>query len=79
MDKPVVTQKGPTAITVEAGKTYLYCAFGRSQKQPFCEGSHSGTSFSPTLYKSEQSKTVYFCACRASKKGVQCDGSHNSI
>ena len=40
MDERVIAQKGPFKVEVEAGKTYWWCACGRSAKQPFCVGSH---------------------------------------
>ncbi len=40
-DTPIVAQKAPFAVEVKAGKTYFWCACGRSQKQPFCDGSGS--------------------------------------
>ena len=40
MEKPVVAAKEPFKVDVEAGKAYFWCACGRSQKQPFCDGSH---------------------------------------
>ena len=36
----VVAQKAPYPQAVEAGKTYYWCACGRSANQPFCDGSH---------------------------------------
>ena len=32
------------AVNVEAGKSYWWCACGRSKSQPFCDGSHKGTA-----------------------------------
>ena len=43
----VVAAKAPIKIAVEAGKDYWWCACGKSAKQPFCDGSHKGGSFSP--------------------------------
>ena len=37
---PIVAQKAPYGVEVEAGKTYYWCTCGRSAKQPFCDGTH---------------------------------------
>ena len=78
-DEVVIAQKAPYPVDVEAGKTYYWCACGRSKTQPFCDGSHQGTSFSPLPYKAEKSGTVYFCGCKHSKNPPLCDGSHNKL
>ncbi len=79
MSEPVVAQKSPMPIDVEAGKKYFWCACGKSSKQPFCDGSHSGTGLSPTMYEATESKRVFFCCCKHSKKSPICDGTHNSL
>jgi len=79
MSDPVIVQKSPYAVTVETGKSYWWCSCGKSQSQPFCDGSHSGSDFSPVEYKAEISGTVYFCGCKHSKSGVLCDGSHSDL
>ena len=79
MAEPVCAQKEPYAVDVEAGRAYFRCACGRSQKQPFCDGAHSGTGIQPTRFKTEQAGTVYFCGCKSSKDGPLCDGTHNSL
>ncbi len=66
----------PYAVDVEAGKSYFWCACGRSKSQPFCDGSHKGTDFSPVKFTAEESKTVYFCGCKQTKNPPLCDGSH---
>ena len=40
---PEIGGRQPLPINVEAGKSYWWCACGRSKKQPFCDGSHKGT------------------------------------
>ena len=78
-DTPMIAQKDPYPVAVEAGKSYFWCACGRSAKQPFCDGSHKETSFTPVKYTAEVSKTVYFCGCKASAKAPLCDGSHKAL
>jgi len=79
MEKAVIAQKSSYPTEVEAGKSYWWCACGRSKTQPFCDGSHKGTSFRPVEYKAEQSRTVYFCGCKQTAKPTMCDGTHKSL
>jgi len=67
----------PFATEVEAGKKYFWCACGRSQNQPLCDGSHAGTEFTPVAFEAEKSGQVFFCGCKATGKQPLCDGSHN--
>ena len=72
-----VSNKSPIAVEVTSGKTYYWCACGQSKKQPFCDGSHSATSFTPIKFVSDENKKVYFCVCKKSGSAPLCDGSHN--
>ncbi len=78
-DVPKIAQKSPYPIAAEAGKTYFWCACGESKNQPFCDGSHKGTSFTPVKVTAEESKTLFFCGCKASAKAPFCDGSHSKL
>ena len=49
-DEPVIAQKGPYQIALEKGKSYAWCTCGKSGKQPFCDGSHKGSSFTPMRF-----------------------------
>jgi CDGSH iron-sulfur domain-containing protein 3 len=78
-DTPHIAQNAPYPVEVEAGKSYFWCACGRSAKQPFCDGSHKETSFTPVKYTAETAKTVWFCGCKASGKAPLCDGTHKTL
>ncbi len=75
----VIARKSPFAVQVEAGKSYWWCACGKSATQPFCDGSHQGSDFSPVEYKADKSEAVYFCGCKQSANGVLCDGTHKKL
>merc|ERR1712127_670358 len=39
------------------GKTYMWCACGFSQNQPFCDGSHwKNSTYKPLMFKFDESK-----------------------
>jgi len=69
----------PIPVNVEAGKSYWWCACGRSKKQPFCDGSHKGTGFTPLEFKAATTEEVWFCACKRTGNQPKCDGSHKKI
>jgi len=67
----------PVKATLQAGKQYAWCACGKSQKQPFCDGSHSGTGITPTFFKAEKDGDKFLCTCKKTANAPFCDGSHN--
>ena len=77
-DSAVRVSDTPYAVDVEEGETYRWCSCGRSDNQPFCDGSHKGTTFSSIPYTATETKTVYFCGCKATGNIPLCDGSHNN-
>lgn len=79
MSDPIVANPFPYFVEVEEGKTYKWCACGRSSTQPFCDNSHDGTGIEPVDYTAENTKNIAFCGCKASKRGAVCDSSHNSL
>lgn len=78
MDKPKCAEVFPAKVELEPG-TYLWCTCGLSQKQPFCDGSHKGTSFSPHRFEITAPKRVSLCQCKATGSAPYCDGSHAEI
>lgn len=79
MDKPVVAKKGPYAVEVKEGETYHWCSCGKSKNQPFCDGSHKGSSFTPKAFTAKKTETVHLCGCKHTKNPPFCDGTHNSL
>jgi CDGSH-type Zn-finger protein len=49
--EPEIGGRQPLAVDVEAGKSYWWCACGRSKTQPFCDGSHKTTQFRPVEWE----------------------------
>jgi CDGSH-type Zn-finger protein len=79
MQEPVVAQRAPFKVEVESGKTYWWCACGRSAKQPFCDGSHNGTALAPVKWTAEKSGPAWFCGCKHTAAIPTCDGSHKAL
>jgi CDGSH-type Zn-finger protein len=79
MTDPVIAQKAPMLVEVEAGKTYFWCACGKSSKQPFCDGGHKGSGIAPVKFTAEADKKLFFCGCKASAKAPFCDGTHKDL
>ncbi|MFL5254740.1 MAG: CDGSH iron-sulfur domain-containing protein [Rhodopila sp.] len=75
----MVAQKSSYKVEVEAGTAYWWCACGKSSKQPFCDGSHKGSSFLPMKFEATETGTVSFCGCKQTKNAPRCDGSHKAL
>jgi len=78
MSEPICAQKSPIKLDLEPGQ-YWWCSCGKSQKQPFCDGSHKGSEFVPMALKVEEKKTMWLCACKRTKAAPSCDGTHKSL
>ena len=76
---PEIGGTKPIRVNVEAGKSYWWCACGKSKKQPFCDGSHKGSTFSPVQWKADASKEVWFCACKQTDTCPFCNGAHKAL
>lgn len=79
MEAPIPAQKAPYRVDVEEGKRYAWCACGRSEKQPFCDGSHKAVGLAPQAFIAEKSGPVYLCGCKASGNKPFCDGTHKGL
>lgn len=77
-DERVISAKEPTQCQFEEGKTYAWCACGRSAKQPYCDGAHSSTGIKPMIVKADTNRAVWLCQCKQTKNPPYCDGSHKN-
>ena len=77
--QPAAPPATPHFIDVIEGRTYAWCACGRSRNQPFCDGSHAGSGAGPVPYTARRSCRVVFCGYKSSKRAPICDGSHTGV
>ncbi|XHS01154.1 hypothetical protein ACFB49_27560 [Sphingomonas sp. DBB INV C78] len=77
----MVASRKPYYRELAAGRTYLWCACGRSKRQPFCDGrSHEGTGFEPIRYTAtKDGEEVLFCGCKHTATAPFCDGAHSNL
>jgi len=78
-DQPVIAAKAPAKVTLEAGKDYWFCTCGKSATQPFCNGSHKGSSFAPKKFTAEKSGDAWLCQCKHTANAPFCDGTHKTL
>ncbi|HIA14854.1 MAG TPA: CDGSH iron-sulfur domain-containing protein [Nitrospirales bacterium] len=78
MEEPTVVEKKPTILTLDAG-TYYWCQCGKSETQPFCDGSHQGTDFEPKQFTIMETTKVWLCMCKHTHNSPFCDGAHKAL
>lgn len=79
MTKPVIAAISPKKVSLNQGEEYYFCTCGRSSNQPFCDGSHAGTSFKPKAFTAEENGDAYLCQCKHTANSPFCDGSHKQF
>ena len=77
-DEVVIAKASPVSLELEPG-TYQWCSCGRSQNQPFCDGSHASTKMKPLAFEITRAERVSICQCKHSKTPPYCDGSHRKL
>ena len=79
MGKPVIANNKPTKVKLEKGEEYFFCACGRSDNQPFCDGSHAGTGIKPQRFVAEDNEEAVLCQCKQTGNPPYCDGTHQQF
>ena len=78
MEKPIIVQKHSMKMDMDPG-TYFWCVCGKSEKQPFCDGSHKGSEFRPVKVVVDEPKRIKWCMCKHSRDGAFCDNTHRDL
>lgn len=76
MSKPVIADNKPQGVELTKGEEYYFCTCGQSGGQPFCDGSHVGTSFTPHAFTADDDGEAWLCNCKHSGNKPFCDGTH---
>lgn len=79
MDRPVIADNKPIKVTLNKDEKYFFCTCGCSSNQPFCDGSHKGTSFTPKAFTADKDEDAYLCTCKHTANTPFCDGTHKQF
>ena len=70
-----MSDKQPLVTKLEPG-TYYWCSCGRSNQNPFCDGSHTEKDEGPLEFTLAETKTIALCNCKKTGDPPFCDGAH---
>jgi glutamate synthase domain-containing protein 2/CDGSH-type Zn-finger protein len=79
MTNPIISNNKPVKVDLDKDTEYHFCVCGRSESQPFCDGSHVGTSFKPKAFTANEGGEAFLCACKHTGNAPFCDGSHKQF
>lgn len=79
MSQPVIADNRPVKVTLKEGEQYAFCVCGRSESQPFCDGSHQGTEFTPKMFAAKEDGEAFLCQCKQTGDAPFCDGTHKNF
>lgn len=76
----VVYDHKPFKYTCIAGKIYSWCLCGKSNRQPFCDGTHRNQFLQikqkPIRFTVKETKDYWLCNCKQTSNRPFCDGTH---
>ena len=78
MEKGQIAKPSPYVRELDPG-IYYWCACGRSESQPFCDGSHLSTPNISVEMVIREKKKVILCGCKQSGAAPFCDGTHRKF
>lgn len=81
MTDAFIAGRKPCLVTFgKTGDSVLWCACGRSARQPYCDGAHKGSGMAPLRVSAKSdNEEALLCACKRTKTPPYCDGSHNAL
>jgi CDGSH-type Zn-finger protein len=79
MSRPIISDNKPKKVSLNTDEKYFFCVCGRSENQPFCDGSHAGTSLRPKAFTVAKDGDAWLCACKQTGNAPYCDGSHKQF
>ncbi|MBN1116000.1 MAG: CDGSH iron-sulfur domain-containing protein [Bacteroidales bacterium] len=81
MKFPLIAQKKPSKIKLDAGIIYSWCTCGLSKAQPFCDNQHRQypEATKSLKFKVEKAGDYFLCNCKHSENKPFCDGTHNKL
>ena len=77
---PVIADCAPVELELKPGE-YWWCSCGKSNNQPFCDGSHrEDRVFSPMRFEiKDRARSVKLCLCKYTKTSPYCDQTHRDL
>lgn len=75
-NNPKSPQLKPYFLEIDEGVKYYWCSCGKSNSQPWCDGSHRGTGFRPVPYIPPYDMTSMICGCKHSETRPFCNMTH---
>src|SRR5438105_13003502 len=73
--RPFTARPGACVVEEQSGE-FWWCACGKSERQPYCDGSHRGGPVGPVIVRFDAARTVSWCRCKQTGSRPFCDTLH---